>query len=97
MDGADRFELLANTVYQMIAGLRDIQRRLSSTLEARTRQMERAEAERRLKERALASSATGVLIVANRGDDDARVQYANPALLEMTGLAETAILGARWP
>jgi PAS domain S-box-containing protein len=97
MDGADRFELLANTVYQMIAGLRDTQRRLSSTLEARTRQMERAEAERRLKERALASSATGVLIVANRGDDDARVQYANPALLEMTGLAETAILGARWP
>ncbi|MBV2263561.1 MAG: PAS domain S-box protein [Thauera sp.] len=96
-EGADRFELLANSVYRMIAGLRDTQQRLSASLATRTRQMERAEAERRLKERALASSTTGVLIVANRPGGDARVQYANPALLQMTGLPEAAILGARWP
>lgn len=97
VDDADRFEVLANTVYRMIASLRDTQQRLSATLEARTRQVERAEAERRLKERALASSTTGVLIVAHRPADEARVHYANPALLEMTGLAADAILGARWP
>lgn len=96
-DDADRFELLANTVYRMIAGLRDTQQRLSARLEARTRQVERVEAERRLKERALASSATGVLIVATPPGGEARVQYANPALLAMIGLAETAILGAHWP
>lgn len=93
----DRFRLLAHSVYRMIGILRDTQRQLSATLETRTREMERAEADRRLKEHALASSDSGVLIVEHTQGADGRVRYVNAAFLGMTGLSEAAVIDAPWP
>jgi PAS domain S-box-containing protein len=93
----DSFRVLASSVYRMIGILRDTQQQLSSTLATRTREMERAEADRRLKEHALASSNSGVLIVEHTQDGGRRVRYVNAAFLGMSGLAETAVIGAPWP
>lgn len=93
----DSFRVLASSVYRMIGILRDTQQRLSTSLETRTREMERTEADRRLKEHALASSDSGVLIVEHAPDGGRRVRYVNAAFLGMSGLTEDAVIGAPWP
>ena len=96
-DDHDNFRKLSAHVYDMIRTLRDTQQQLSSTLALRTSQMERAEADRRLKEHALASSTSGVLILEADEAQTTRVRYANPAFLEMLGKSESELLHARWP
>ncbi|MDI3512884.1 MAG: hypothetical protein PWP40_113 [Rhodocyclaceae bacterium] len=92
----DRFRLLTATVYRMIAALRDTQRQLAATLEARTSEVAHSERERMLKEQALASTESGVLIL-RQVDDGQRVHYANSAFLHITGFAAAEVVGALWP
>lgn len=92
----DRFRLLTATVYRMIAALRDTQQRLTATLEVRTTEAEHAERERLLKEQALASTDSGVVILRRSGCSQ-HVHYANPAFLRITGLTTSEALGAAWP
>ncbi len=95
-DDSDSFRRLSATVYHMIAALRDTQQRLTATLELRTAEAARAEGERLLKEQALASTDSGVVIL--RGHDgQQRVHYANPAFLRITGLSAAVVHFADWP
>lgn len=92
----DSFRLLTATVYRMIAVLRDTQQRLSASLELRTTEAEHAERERLLKEQALASTDSGVVILRWNGSGQ-HVHYANPAFLRITGLTAREAEGAAWP
>ena len=92
----DSFRLLTATVYRMIAALRDTQQRLTTTLELRTTEAEQAERERLLKEQALASTDSGVVILRWNGNSQ-HVHYANPAFLRILGLTASEALGAAWP
>lgn len=93
----DHFRKLAASVYHMIAALKQSHEHLSTTLEQRTSEVERVEADRLLKERALASSQSGILILQLQPDEAQRVIYANAALYRITGLDEGKVIGARWP
>lgn len=95
--GQDDIRLLTASIHRMIHALQDTQERLSAALETRTLEMERAEADRRLKEHALASSPVGVLIVEHASDGSTRVRYANAAFLRITGLGGHAVIDAHWP
>lgn len=95
-DDHDTFRKLSARIYAMLHILRDTQRQLASTLELRTGQMERAEADRRLKEHALASSTSGVLILETDEAQTTRVRYANRAFLAMLDKSESELLHARW-
>lgn len=95
--GRDDIRLLTASIHRMIQSLRNTQRRLSAALETRTREMEHAEADRRLKEHALASSPIGALIVEHASDGSTRVRYANAAFLSITGLDGDAVIDAHWP
>ncbi len=92
----DSFRLLAASVYRMIHTLRDTQQRLSLDLERRTHEVQRSEADRELKEHALDSIKSGVLIVENT-PGGGRVRYANAALLRFGELTEPEVIGAEWP
>lgn len=92
----DSFRLLAASVYRMIHTLKDTQHRLSLDLEKRTGEAQRSEADRQLKEHALDSIKSGVLIV-EHGPSGSRVRYVNNALLLLSERKEGEIIGAEWP
>ena len=91
-DESDAFRLLSASVYRMI----HTQRQLSETVALRTQQMARAEADRHLKERALASSDSGVVIVEHVADVGTLVRYVNPAFLHISGLPKSTCSGLEW-
>jgi len=93
----DSFRLLEAAVYRMIAALRDTQLRLTQTLDDRTQRMERAEADRHLKEHALASTDSGILILDHAETESEHIRYANAAFLSITGLGTASVIGAHWP
>lgn len=95
-DDGDSFRLLTATVHRMIAALRDTQQRLTATLEIRTTEVEHAERERLLKEQALASTDSGVVILRWSGGRQL-VHYANPAFLRLTGLTASEAQDTVWP
>ena len=95
-DDGDSFRLLSATVYRMIAALRGTQQRLTATLELRTTEAAHAEGERLLKEQALASTDSGVVILRWNGTRQ-HVHYANPAFLRIAGLTANQVQGADWP
>ncbi|ENO97052.1 PAS/PAC sensor hybrid histidine kinase [Thauera phenylacetica B4P] len=88
----DSFRLLAASVYRMIHALQDTQRELSETVDARTRQMRRVEADRLLKEHALASIDSGIVIT-DLTQPDNPIIYVNAAFERITGYAATEVLG----
>lgn len=92
----DSFRLLSASVYRMIHTLRETQRQLSDAVEVRTQQMARADADRHLKEQALASSASGVVIIEHAADENALVRYVNAAFLRISGLSEPKCIDAQW-
>lgn len=92
----DSFRLLSANVYRMIHALRDTQRRLSDTVAVRTQQMVRADADRHLKEHALASSASGVVIIEHTADANVLVSYVNAAFLRISGLSEPKHIDEHW-
>lgn len=92
----DSFRLLAASVYRMIHTLKDTQQRLSLDLEQRTGEVRRSEADRQLKEHALDSIQSGVLIV-EHSPSGSRVRYANNALLLLSERTEGDVIGAEWP
>ncbi len=95
-DDGDSFQVLTTSVHRMIAALRDTQQRLTATVELRTTEAEHAEQERVLKEHALASTDSGILILRWNGNRQ-YVHYANPAFLSITGLTSSQAQGAPWP
>ena len=95
-DERDSFRLLAANIYGMIHTLKATQQRLSADLEQRVDEFLRSEADRQLKEHALDSIMSGVLIVEHTPSGD-EVRYANAALLNITELTEGEIIGAQWP
>lgn len=92
----DSFRLLSASVHRMIHTLRDTQRQLSDMVELRSQQMAHAEADRHLKEQALASSASGVVIVEHGTHASPIVRYVNTAFLRISGLSAPSTLDVHW-
>ncbi len=88
----DAFRVLATSVYRMIHALQETQRQLSETVETRTREMLRVEADRQLKEHALASINSGVVIT-DLNQPDNPIIYANAAFERITGYSTAEVLG----
>lgn len=96
--GKDSLSKLTRSIHRMIASLRETQVQLSQRLGERTAQVERIEADRRLKELALASSDSGILIL--RQDEPLgikRIHYANDAFFTLTGLIPEEVIDSTWP
>ncbi|MBV2262828.1 MAG: PAS domain S-box protein, partial [Thauera sp.] len=88
----DSFRLLAASVYRMIHALRKTQRQLAETVDTRTREVLRVEADRLLKEHALASIDSGIVIT-DLAQPDNPIIYANAAFERITGYTTAEVLG----
>lgn len=88
----DVFRVLAASVYRMIHTLQEAQNQLSKTVDTRTREMLRVEADRQLKEHALASIDSGVVIT-DLNQPDNPIIYVNAAFERITGYSAAEVLG----
>lgn len=96
--GEDSLSKLTRRIHRMLCDLKDTQDGLALAVDERTAHLEQIEADRRLKELALASTKNGVLILRqDRSDAVKRVYYANDAFFALTGFASAEVVGAVWP
>ena len=93
----DRLSKLTHSIHRMVLSLKNTEGALTHAVNVRTAQVQQVEADRRLKELALASTESGILIIKEEDSGIDRVLYANAAFYRLTGTDPSAVLGAEWP
>lgn len=93
----DRLSKLTHNIHRMVVSLKNTEEALTHAVNVRTSQVQQVEADRRLKELALASTESGILIIREEESGINRILYANEAFQSLTGMEPSEVFGAQWP